>query len=76
MNNGLRVWVVLKQNGEEPWQTDDGREMANRRTLPERAGWDGELATRRYPRAGTRGEYRGKVVARGVEHCFCWLVPT
>ena len=58
VNNGLRVWVVLKQNGEEPRQTDDGRDMANRRTLPERAGWDGELATRRYPRAGTRGEYR------------------
>ena len=38
--------------------TDDGRDMANRRTSLERAGWGGGLTTRRHPRAGTRGEYR------------------
>ena len=72
---GLRVWVVLKQNGEEPRQTDNGRDMANRRTVPERAGWDGELATRRYPRAGTRGELPGKSCGSRSRALFLLVDP-
>jgi hypothetical protein len=76
INNGLRVWVALKQNGEEPRRTDDGRDMANRRTMPERAGWDGELATRRYPRAGTHGEYREKLwLAESSIVSVGWSLP-
>ena len=52
-------WVVLKQNGEEPRQTDNGRDKASRRTQQKVQGGTGDSQLAVTPGPGTRGEYRG-----------------
>lgn len=71
---GLRVWVVLKQNGEEPRQTTMvGKRL---RAILSCKGWVGP-GTRNplLPQDPGLVESTGKVEARGVEHCFCTAGP-
>ena len=58
VNNGLRVWVVLKQNREElrqPTMVGTWLTAAHRRKGQDGTGTHASSGN---PRAGTRGEYR------------------
>ena len=75
VNNGLRVWVVLKQNGEEPRQPAMVGTWLTAVQCQQGQDGTGNSLLAVTPGPGLV-ESTGKVVARGVEHCFSRLVPT
>ena len=64
----------MKQNGEEPRQTDNGRDKASRRTQQKGQGGAGDLADRGYPK--TRNSWRGPGRLRLAESSVVsvWMV--